>query len=364
MKLFEGKTPAERNKLLLAIGLGVLALASISYMIISSFSGSTPKTANANANKNAASRNGELMQASSTASTTRVQSSKDVREQTEVLAPPTRVPAVYSGAAYDGPEPRRNIFVYYVPPKPPDKPAPTPTPPPPPTLILASVTPATVYARTGDFNLEVSGDKFTPATAIVVDNNPMPTRFINAQQLATTVPASMISNDGARQVVVRTPDNKEFSNPLPLIVSAPPLPNFIFIGIIGKVRYNDTAVLKDKGNPKELLNVQRGDVVGGRFRVTSISEREIVLTDTSLKIKHTLPFSDEKGAVNTGQGPGTRQGIPRAPLEASDGNIPGIPNNIPRYQPPARAEQPQDDENDDNTPDEVAPGIPAGKPKP
>jgi len=43
--------------------------------------------------------------------------------------------------------------------------------------------------------------------------------------------------------------------------------------------------------------VYRGDVVGGRFRVTSISEKELVLIDTTLKIKHTLPMTEgEKGA--------------------------------------------------------------------
>jgi len=41
------------------------------------------------------------------------------------------------------------------------------------------------------------------------------------------------------------------------------------------------------------LNVQRGDVLGGRFRVNSISEREVVLVDTNLKIRHTIPFTVE-----------------------------------------------------------------------
>jgi hypothetical protein len=49
-------------------------------------------------------------------------------------------------------------------------------------------------------------------------------------------------------------------------------------------------VLQDKGS-KDLVNVQRGDVVGGRFRVSSISEREIVLVDTTLKIRHTITFT-------------------------------------------------------------------------
>jgi hypothetical protein len=62
--------------------------------------------------------------------------------------------------------------------------------------------------------------------------------------------------------------------------------------LIGRRSFNDTAVLQDKNN-KDLLNVQRGDVVGGRFRINSISDKEVVLVDTTLKIRHTLPFSTE-----------------------------------------------------------------------
>jgi len=60
----------------------------------------------------------------------------------------------------------------------------------------------------------------------------------------------------------------------------------------------DTAILQDKGS-KEVLNVQRGDVLGGRFRVTSISDKELVLVDTNLKIKHNLAMSEgERGSTN------------------------------------------------------------------
>ncbi|MBV9210805.1 MAG: hypothetical protein JOZ52_09265, partial [Acidobacteria bacterium] len=99
---------------------------------------------------------------------------------------------------------------------------------------------------------------------------------------------------------------------------------------------------------KELLNVQRGDVIGGRFRVTNITDREIELTDTNLRIKHKLPFMEEKG-----QGGKNTPGVRGVQPNDIDSGIPGIPN-VPRYQPPGRAEQPQDDD-DDN---EEIPGIP------
>jgi hypothetical protein len=134
------------------------------------------------------------------------------------------------------------------------------------------------------------GDKFTPALHITIDGKDMPTRFINAQQLFTTVPAAMIANQGQRQVMVRSNDGKVYSNTLTLNVTPPPLPNYNYIGIIGKPRFNDTAVLQDKSS-KDLINVQRGDLLGGRFRVNSISEKEVVVIDTTLKIKHTIGYT-------------------------------------------------------------------------
>ena len=179
-------------------------------------------------------------------------------------------------------EANRNIFAYYEPtPTPvPEKSIPTPTPTPPPPL-----------------SLEVMGDKFVPGVRIAIDGRDLQTRFLSAQQIGATVPAALISTPGVRQVMAHSFDGKLYSNVVPLNVTAPPVPNYNYVGIIGKPRGNDVAVLIDKSS-KEMLNVMRGDVMAGRFRVTSISERELVLTDTMLKIKHTLPFTTE-GATGT-----------------------------------------------------------------
>src|SRR5215203_6904624 len=66
-------------------------------------------------------------------------------------------PIDYEASSYSAPEAKRNIFAYYEPPPPPPKDAvtPIPTPPPsPPPVLLASVSPSNVYARTADFRLE------------------------------------------------------------------------------------------------------------------------------------------------------------------------------------------------------------------
>jgi hypothetical protein len=203
------------------------------------------------------------------------------------------------------PEAGRNIFAYYVPPPKPSpspvvKPSPVPTPTPSPPQLIASISPTNVYARQSEFKLEVSGDKFTPATRITINGAELPTQFKSPQQLSATVPSAMIAGEGARQIMTRTPDGKLFSNSATLNVAQPPAPNYLYVGILGGPRYNDTAVLKDKSS-KDLVNVQRGDLVGGRFRVTSISEREVTLTDTSLRIKHTLPIAAESGEGRAGQ---------------------------------------------------------------
>ncbi|HEX3085518.1 MAG TPA: hypothetical protein VHP99_13395 [Pyrinomonadaceae bacterium] len=208
-------------------------------------------------------------------------------------------PVSYNGTIPAVNEANRNIFAYYIPPSPTPKPAPilpTPTPPPPPPLTARSLSPSNVYARTpGDFSLQVNGDKFTPAVRIFIDGRDLPTRFINAQQLFTTVPANLIANPGVRQVEVRTPDRTLSSNIISLNVTPAPVPNFAYVGLIAKPRYNDTAVLQDKSS-KDFINVQRGDAVGTRFKVVSISEREIKLIDTNLKITTTIPFSTDQGS--------------------------------------------------------------------
>jgi len=273
MRLTDPNNPNERKKLIAAGVLGVVAILVLGYIF---FGGSSTKpTPNRN------------VRASASPTPPKGPPPPDTLDD-----PSTYQPINYSGTVPAMSEASRNIFAYYEPPPPTQKPVyiPTPTPTPVPPLLLSSLGPSNVYARTADFSLQVTGDKFTPAVHIVIDGRDLPTRFINSQQLFTTVPAALIANPGPRQVMARSNDGKLYSNTGMLNVMPPPLPNYNYIGIIGKPRFNDMAVLQDKSN-KDLLNVQRGDVLGGRFRVNSISEREVVLMDTTLKIRHTIPFT-------------------------------------------------------------------------
>ncbi len=280
MQLFDPNNPNEKKKMIAAAVLGVAAIAVLGYVF---FGGSSKK----------ATTNNPIARATPTPN----------KGTTGPPDTPSDDPSIYQPVDYRNTVPAvseadRNIFAYYEPtPKPTPPPYfPTPTPAPPPPLTITLLTPSNVYARTpADLSLQVMGEKLTPAFHVTIDGRDLPTRFVNAQQLLTTVPATLIANPGARQVMVRSNDGKLYSNTLNLNVAPPPTPNYNYIGIIGKPRFNDTAVLQDKGS-KDLVNVQRGDVVGGRFRVSSISEKEIVLVDTTLKIRHTITFTVDSAA--------------------------------------------------------------------
>lgn len=212
----------------------------------------------------------------------------------------------------DVPEPRRNIFAFI------EKPivekvtsTPTPTPTPTPPVLLAAISPSNVYAKTADFTLEVSGDKFTPEMRVFVDGRELASKYKGPQQMSASIAAATISNPGLRQIQVRTPDGRSYSNQMGLSVAPPPTPNYSYVGIFGTHSRVDTALLQDKNN-KDILSVQRGDLLSGRFRVTSISEKEVVFVDTNLKIKHTLAMTEGERV------PGSPVGRPTPRVDAED----------------------------------------------
>lgn len=297
MQFSDIQNPTERKKLLVAGALGIVALLLLWWTFFG-FGGSSQPVTRRPPVAIASPGDNRLVSARP-APAPLTEGNENLLDRLQPVKWESSVPAVA--------EAKRNIFAYYEPPPKSIAAAsvPTPTPTPTPPVLLASLSPASTYARTGDFTLEVAGDKFTPQMRIVIDSSELPTRYVSPQQLSATVPANLIANAGSRQVMTRSADGKLYSNAATLAVNAPPTPNYSYVGIIGTRRYIDTAILQDKGS-KETLNVQRGDLLGGRFRVTSISEKELVLVDTNLKIKHTLAFSVSGDKGNPAQRPTPR----------------------------------------------------------
>ena len=306
MPLFEGKTPAERNKMIAAIVLPLLALIFVVRMLSGP---SRPSAANANNSNRARAAQ------RTPAGQQRAPNQPDASAEADAEAAADITPIDCCPEPYFGADAGRNIFAFYVKPAPPPAaptapatPEQTPTPPPP--ITLASLAPQSVFARTAGFTLQLAGDKFGPANRVYIDGQEVPTQYRSMQQLTATVPASILAGPGQRSVMVRTPDGRLYSNPATLNVMQPPAPTYTFVGFLKRQRAN-TAVLKDQKN--ELYSVRQGDLIEGRFRVTDISERGVEVVDKDLNIKHTLPFVAAGGAGGfPGRAPGSIQPPPAA----------------------------------------------------
>lgn len=298
MGLFEGKTPAERNKLIAGI---VLPLVVLFLLVRMFFSGpSRPQTTvNVNANAN------------------RTTAGARPGQPSAPLPPPEDLfadlrPIVALRGVYGVPEASRNIFAFYEPPPPPapkataEAPPATPTPTPP--MLITGLSPSNVYARTGNFTLQVTGDKFTPAARLYLEGQEQQTQYRSPQQLSVIVNAALITGPGPRRVEARTPDGQLYSNTATLNVMQPPAPTYTYVGLLGRTRAN-TAVLKDQKG--ELYSVRAGDLVEGRFRVTNITETGVEVVDKDLHIKHTLAYVESRTTGGpVGRVPGSIQPPP------------------------------------------------------
>src|SRR5947209_6013599 len=309
MALFEGKTPAERNKLIAAIVLPVFALVFIVYMF-SGPSAPTRTTTNANANRRSQTTNRQTTSQQNAATTATPDATDDlVNNMTEVN---------YEPPGYGGSDAGRNIFAFYEKPVavPSASVTPTPTPTPPPPWVLASLAPQSVFAKTAGFTLQLSGDKFGPAARVYIDGQEVPTQYKSMQQLTANVPASVTASPGPRTVVARSPDGKLYSNQTTLNVMQPPAPTYTYVGFLKRPRSN-SAILKDQRG--ELYTVREGDIVEGRFRVAAISDRGVDVVDKDLNIKHTLPFIAAPGGTSLpGRVPGSIQPPPPSSEEGDE----------------------------------------------
>jgi len=265
-------------------------------------------------------------------------------------------PVVYNPGGVSLPDPGRNIFAFYEPPPPcptcptPEKHTPTPTPaPPPPTPVFLAqyISPPNVYAGSKGFRLEVNGDRFTPNATIYFNQAAMPTTFINAQKLVTDIPANLIAQEGPRQIIIQTPDGTAYSTQILLTVMAPPRPNYQYIGMIARKRYNnDTAYFVENGKNTP-FGARLNDIVSGRFRLVDISATEVVFEDVSLGFKHRVPIS--KATTTGGQTfrPGQGDGFQPFGPAVQPNCPPGIPCNIIPPQQPKKTPSKDDDVDDD-----------------
>lgn len=327
MKLFEGKTTTERNKIIAAAALGVISLVALFLAFGPSFSSTPP---------NVTVKISPTPRTSTTANSPagdRVLPTSDEQRFIYETTPVDYRP----GNAY-APDAGRNIFAFYEPPPPCTKDCPTPVPPPiktptpatpaptPPILLRAAI-PQNVYAGMPAFKMMVDGDFFTPDSRIYFNQAELPTTFVNDKRLSADVTANMIAQEGQKFIEVRTPDGRLYSNQAFLMVNPPPKPTMQYIGMIARTRGNNNTAYFIGGSPTP-FGARLNDVVGGQFRLIDISAAEVLFEDVNLGFKHRVPIT--KSAVASGGAPA---GFPSNPIFPGS-SIPGIPDNIPRYIPP------------------------------
>ena len=279
-------------------------------------------------------------------------------------------PIVYRPGIFGAPPAGRNIFAFYEPPKPtpyvptpvPVKSVPPPTPAPTPPIQLAALNPQSVYAGSNGFRMEIAGDKFTADTKIYMDMQELPTTYINETRLTADIPGVLIKNEGQRRMMAQTADGTKQSNLVSFDIQPAPRPQFTYVGMIARKRSNnDTGYFQEPGKPMP-TTARLNDVVGGRFKLVSVSDKEAVVEDVNLGFRHRItlrPASATSGAAQPlGQPigrPGSNPGFPSrgTPVPASPGRVPGIPDNVPRYTAPGsnsnrNVNRPRDDDDDND----------------
>lgn len=369
MKLFEGKSPAERNKIIIALVIGTLAVLAIANLIFQPFSGSktnvtvklsptpTPTTSN----------KGDTVVT-------------NLPPQQQIDNEYASIPVVYPLVSVDAPAPGRNIFAFFEPPKPtPYSPTPTPsptpmkieTPPPTPqqTSPISYIQPQSVYAGSNGFRLEINGSGFSPETRIYFNGQELPTNFVNEQKVTAEIPSNYISSEGQRQIFVRTPDGKLFSYPVFLNVQAAPRPQFQYVGIVAPKLGNNLTAYIQEGNNTPPIPKRLGDKIGncgsasvGCFSVVSIARERMIVQDLGLGFRYTIEIVKEPGQSSTGgrTNPNFPQGFdpntptnqpcpPYCPNLQQNPNNPNNPNRRPTpAQNPNNPKQDVDDNDDDD----------------
>lgn len=360
MGLFEGKSPAERNKMIAAAVLGLVALIALYFAFGRSFFGGSSTTATGKGTPTPTPR--------STPSTSRADASLPSPQDQQFVYETT--PVIYQAGNAYAPDAGRNIFAFYEPPPPctddcPPTPIPTPPPPKPPSpvptppIILAFANPQSVYAGSRGFRLELNGDHIPPDARILFNQAEMPTTYVNGQRAFTDIPSNLIAQETQAQVMMRTPDGKLYSNPVFVTIAAPPKPGYQYIGMIGRKRYNnDTAYLVETGKTAP-FGARLNDILGGRFRLVDISPAEVIFEDTQLGFRHPIAISKAPAGTATGSTAGKPMDGGMQPFDPTTmKGIPGIPDNLPRYVPPPppmqrpidKQKQDVDDSADDGKP--------------
>jgi len=211
------------------------------------------------------------------------QNSKDKNASTANYVPVSLDVDALANKLNSGSEVGRNLFDY--PPPPPPEPV---KPPPPPTIVLNSVSPTSVYARTKPFEVVVRGSNFSLNMRLYLNGNPnfAQTVLVSDSEIKALVPQSAFERPGRLRFELKVPGQELsfFSRPLEITVLEPEDPNRLFkiIGHFTDPKGNPATVLAKNGgnqNNPETTIAKVDDTIFNKWKVVSINKGTMELED-------------------------------------------------------------------------------------
>lgn len=211
------------------------------------------------------------------------QNSKDKNAKAASYIPVSLDVDALANKLNSGSEVGRNLFDY-----PPPPPPPPPTPAPPPTIVLNSVSPTSVYARTKPFEVVVRGSNFSLNMRLYLNGNPnfAQTVLVSDSEIKALVPQSAFERPGRLRFELKVPGQELsfFSRPLEITVLEPEDPNRLFkiIGHFTDPKGNPATVLAKNGgnqNNPETTIAKVDDTIFNKWKVVSINKGTMELED-------------------------------------------------------------------------------------
>lgn len=211
------------------------------------------------------------------------QNSKDKNAKAANYVPVSLDVDALANKLNSGSEVGRNLFDY--PPPPPPEPV---KPPPPPTIVLNSVSPTSVYARTKPFEVVVRGSNFSLDMRLYLNGNPnfAQTILVSNSEIKALVPQSAFERPGRLRFELKVPGQELsfFSKPLEITVLEPEDPNRLFkiIGHFTDPKGNPATVLAKNGgnqNNPETTIAKVDDTIFSKWKVIAINKGTMELED-------------------------------------------------------------------------------------
>jgi hypothetical protein len=149
--------------------------------------------------------------------------------------------------------------------------------------------PSAVAGTPRVITLTISGTKIPADAQLFFDGNPRQTKRVSDTQLSTELQPNEYAYPRSINIDVKSQSDPAHnnSNPIQFVVQPAPEPAFRYIGRLG-----ENGVFELNAT-KEVKRLRRGDVIQGVWRIDSISDTGVEVTNTQYEIKRRVPMQEK-----------------------------------------------------------------------